>query len=252
MKKSCLKIHPLTIFFLFIAFITGYFKYIIYFMSLIFIHELGHVTAALLFNWNIKKIIILPFGGMTIFEELVNRPIKEEFFIVLMGPIYQHLLYLLLCFLGYNTPLLTTIHSFILGFNLLPIYPLDGSKLVLLFLEKCFSFYQSQILITLFSLLTLFLAFLFPYSFLFYILVFFLLYQVVLFYKKIPFLFHKFVLERKLYVFSFRKRKQIQCIKQMKRDYEHYFIKEGYVYSEKEYLSLKWNNSQNFTIEKEK
>lgn len=236
MKKSYLKIHPLTILFLFVAFITGYFKYIIYFMSLIFFHEIGHITFALLFHWNVKKIILLPFGGMTVFEELVNTPIKEEFFIVLAGPLYQHLFYMLLCFLGYKTPLLTTIHFFILGFNLLPIYPLDGSKLVLLFFEKCFSFYQSQILITILSCLTLCFLCLLPYNILLLVLLFFLSYHVFHFYKRISFLFHKFLLERKLYSFSFKRKKYITKVKQMKRDYEHYFIKDGYVYKEKEIL----------------
>lgn len=236
MKNNYLKIHPLTIFFLFIAFITGYFKYIIYFMSLIFMHEIGHVTFALFFHWNVKKVILLPFGGMTVFEELVNTPIKEEFLIVLAGPLYQHLFYMLLCFLGYKTSLLTTIHFFLFGFNLLPIYPLDGSKLFLLFFEKCFSFYKSQILITILSCLTICFLCFYPYNLLFVFLFLFLLYHVFHFYKKIPFLFHKFLLERKLYSFSFSRKKYISKVKEMKRDYEHYFIKNGYVYREKEYL----------------
>lgn len=228
--------HPLTILFLFIAFITGYFKYIIYFMSLIFMHEIGHVTLALFFHWNVRKVILLPFGGMTIFEEFVNTPIKEEFLVVLAGPLYQHLFYMLLCFLGYKTPLLTTIHFFLLGFNLLPIYPLDGSKFFLLCFEKCFSFYQSQILITTLSCLTICFLCFFPYNILFLFLLVFLSYHVFHFYKKIPFLFHKFLLERKLYSFPFQKKIYIAKVKEMKRDYEHYFIKNGCVYPEKEYL----------------
>jgi stage IV sporulation protein FB len=236
MKKSYLKIHPLTVFFLFLAFITGYFKYIIYFMSLIFIHEIGHVTAALFCNWHVKKVILLPFGGMTVFEEQVNTPIREEFFVVVAGPLYQHLFYLLLCLLGYQTSLLTTIHLFLLGFNLLPIYPLDGSKLFLLFFEKCLPFYHSQIAITYLSCLTIGFFCFFPYNILLLILLFFLSFHVCQFYKKIPFLFQKFILERKLYSFSFSRKKTISQVKEMKRDYEHYFIKNGRVYREKEYL----------------
>lgn len=239
MKNSYLKLHPLTILFSFVAFLTGYFQYIFYMMSLIFIHEIGHVTFALFFNWNVKKIVLLPFGGMTIFEEMVNKPIKEEFFIVLAGPLYQHLFYLLLCILGYKTPLLTTIHFFILGFNFLPIYPLDGSKVLLLFFEKIFSFYHSHFFLFTNSMITLFLFFVIFRNFLFAVLFLFLLLQVWCFYKNIKPIYYKFVLERKLYSFSFKKQKKIQYVKQMKRDYQHCFIKNGHIYSEKEYLK-KW------------
>ena len=240
MKNSYLKIHPLTIFFLFIAFITGYFQYIFYTMSLIFIHEMGHVTFALFFDWNVKKIVLLPFGGMTIFEEMANKPIKEEFFIVLAGPLYQHLFYLLLCILGYKTPLLTTIHFFILGFNFLPIYPLDGSKFFLLFFEKIFSFYRSQICIIFSSILFLFLFFFLFHNLLLFFLCFFLVFQVFQFYKCIQELFYKFILERKLYSFSFKKQKRVHHIKEMKRDYQHYFLHNGHIYSEKDYLLKNW------------
>ncbi len=240
MRSSYLKIHPLTILFLFIAFLTGYFQYIFYMMSLIFIHEIGHVTFALFFGWNVKKIVLLPFGGITIFEEMVNRPIKEEFFIVLAGPIYQQFFYGILTILGYRTPLLTTIHYFILGFNFLPIYPLDGSKILLLFFEKFFSFYHSHSLLFTTSMIMISLFFGILRSFLFVLLTLFLLVQVWRFYKNIKPIYYKFVLERKLYSFSFQKQKRIQYIKQMKRDYQHYFIKNGRIYSEKEYLR-KWD-----------
>ena len=95
-------------------------------MSLIYIHELGHITAGILLNWNIKKVVICPFGGMTYFDELQNRSMKEEFIIIILGPIYQILFYLLLNYLNLKTPLLTNINTFLLIFNLLPIFPLES------------------------------------------------------------------------------------------------------------------------------
>ena len=32
---------------------------------------------------------MLPFGGVTIFNEDLNRPIYEEFIILIMGPVFQ-------------------------------------------------------------------------------------------------------------------------------------------------------------------
>lgn len=236
MKKNFLNIHPLTIFFLFLACMTGYFQYVVYFMSLIFIHELGHVSAGVICGWNMKKIILLPFGGMTVFEEKMNRPIKEEFLIVMMGPIYQILFYYFLVFLGFETPLLTNIHYFLLGFNLLPIYPLDGSKLCQLFLELFFSVYYSQLFICFFSFITILIYFFFHDAFLDYVLVIFLLYQLYLLFQKREEYFLKFLLERYLYVFSFSKIKRIKRMKEMKRDYFHFFHVSDQMISEKEVL----------------
>lgn len=236
MKMNFLKIHPITIFFLIISFFTGYFKYVIYLMSLIFIHELGHMTAGILLNWKVKKIVLLPFGGMTYFEEKLNRPIKEELLIVLLGPIYQILFYYLLLLLGFKTELLTNIHYFLLIFNLLPIYPLDGAKIVLLLCEEIFSYYKSHIYIVWISIFSL-IIYLFCYKdFLYIILFFFLLYQVFCFSKKKNEIFLKFLLERHLYKFPFKKKRIIYRLKDMKRDYFHIFKRKDKYVEEKEIL----------------
>ena len=42
-----------------------------------------------IFKWNIEKVILLPFGALTIFNEDLNRRMFEEFLIVIMGPLFQ-------------------------------------------------------------------------------------------------------------------------------------------------------------------
>ena len=56
---------------------------------------------ALYYKWNIEKIIILPFGALTLFHEKINKPLFEEFIILIMGPIFQIVGTYFLCF--YNT-----------------------------------------------------------------------------------------------------------------------------------------------------
>ncbi len=242
MKKNFLKIHPLTILFLFLAFITGYFKYIIYLMSLIFIHELGHVSAGVMLGWKVEKIILLPFGGMSIFSEKINRPICEEFIVAITGFIYQLLFYFLLILLGYKTDLLTSINSFIIIFNLLPLYPLDGFKISILFFEKFLSFYYSYYIGVFISLILLFIGLFFCDSFLMLIIIFFLGYELFLFYKDIKKIFFKFLLERFLYDFHFKKSKIVLNEKQMKREYVHFFKVRNNLKNEKEILENKFGN----------
>ena len=98
---------------------------------LVAFHELGHFIVAYYYMFNISKIHILPFG---IFIELLDygmHPLSQELLLVIMGPLFSLLIMPLL------TSELLKINYLILIYNLLPIYPLDGSKLLLMFLE-CF------------------------------------------------------------------------------------------------------------------
>ena len=113
----------------FIAVVTGHFKGFILFSIIILVHEFGHVLMGILFWWKIDKIIILPFGALTVFQEDLNRRIFEEFLIVIMGPIFQIVFTWILCEFGdFNR--VFDYSMAILCFNLLPIYPLDGGRIL--------------------------------------------------------------------------------------------------------------------------
>ena len=65
-------LHPLFLICVLAFTLMGYFRFISYFMLLILVHESGHILIAMVFKWNIDKIIILPFGGLTKFNEIIN------------------------------------------------------------------------------------------------------------------------------------------------------------------------------------
>ena len=122
-------IHPVFITTLLIFISIGEFRFITYFMLLILVHELGHIFVSLLFKWNIEKIIILPFGGLTKYNEMINRPLIEEFLVAISGIIFQLMFYNLTK--GYiDYKYFGIVNYFIILFNLIPIYPLDGSKIL--------------------------------------------------------------------------------------------------------------------------
>lgn len=119
-------------------------------LIIVFIHELGHSIVALRLGWRIRKITLLPFGGMAEMDEYGNRPVKEEILVTIAGPL-QHIWLIGLSYLLVTTPVwsegdhrLFLFHNLtILAFNLLPVLPLDGGKLIFSFTSLFFSFQKS-------------------------------------------------------------------------------------------------------------
>lgn len=239
MNNICkIRLHPFSYVFALLIFFTGYFRSYSTFMFIIIIHELGHVLAALLFKWKIEKIVILPFGGLTKFNEKINRPIYEEFIISIMGIIFQ----IVFC---YN--LNKYYNILIIIFNLLPIHPLDGSKIINLLFNKIASFKNSYLFTMYISYLIFFFIFLFIiiYRDLILFLIFFpLLLQLNQEYKKKEIVINKFYLERYLYKFNFKKFKIIGNMSKMRRDYKHYFRKNNKIVGEKIFLHDYFSKSQ--------
>ncbi len=236
---SKIEIHPFTYFVLILTILTGHFHDSAMLAILFSIHELGHILAALYFRWNIEKIRFLPFGGVTIFHEDINRPTREEWWIVVMGPLFQTFAYFLFCpFFGEQ---FLYYHLFFFGFNLLPIVPLDGSKIVTLILERFFSFSNSHIGIVYLSIF--FTSLFFFYAVILHNLVlvlafFFLFCQTWKEERKHQLLCERFFLERYLKNRTFRKNTYVKGRDpyKMKRDYKHFFRENGNYYTEREVL----------------
>ena len=235
--KTIFKIHPLYYLVAFLSIITGLFKDFIYITLLIFIHEIGHTIGALYYKWNIKKIIILPFGGITIFNEYINKSLKEEFVILILGPLFQILFYFILCFFNIESTLIINYHYSLLLFNLLPIIPLDGSKLLNIILNKITNFKLSHMLTIYISILTIIFLLIKNKNMVLYIIIFFILLKVIKEYREHKYIFNKFLFERYNYDLVFKKKKTIKGIKlnKMKKEYKHIFYDNKH-YTEKEIL----------------
>ncbi len=242
MKNIC-KIHPLCYIVVLIYVITGTFRPFIWIMSLIIVHELGHVITGLIFNWKIEKITIMPVGGITIFKESLNRPIKEELLIALAGPLFQLVYFLLVkdfvqyeWFVGANTALLL--------FNLLPIIPLDGSKILHCLLDTFLAFDISNnitIIISFIMLLFGIVICIITHNLIISIAVLCITIKVIEEYKNKTLRFQKFTLERFLNEYHFNKTKKIKKEKEMYRNYKHLFYVNSHWITEKSYLIKKFN-----------
>lgn len=112
----------------------------------VIVHEIGHLFMANFFNWKIREIKLLPFGGVLIVDDAQASNAKEEILVALAGPLQNVIIIVLAWLCGQAHWLSYDWVSYIIGanvwliiFNLLPITPLDGGKL----LQACTSLFYS-------------------------------------------------------------------------------------------------------------
>ncbi|MCS1351431.1 M50 family metallopeptidase [Mechercharimyces sp. CAU 1602] len=117
------------------AVVTGRFLEIITLFVLVIIHEMGHITAAWSFGWRVESLELLPFGGVAKTDEWGTVSTQEELIVALAGP-FHNVMMILVGFIFYYaswwsaewTSYFIYCNALIAGFNLLPIYPLDGGR----------------------------------------------------------------------------------------------------------------------------
>ena len=125
------------IFLIFVAVIIT----LVHFAGLL-LHELAHSLVAIRKGIKVESITLFVFGGLALLESQPTRA-KDEFQIVIAGPLVTFLLaaifFLLYSFLA--IPIIFTIFeilsafSLVLGiFNLIPVFPSDGGRILRAFL----------------------------------------------------------------------------------------------------------------------
>ncbi len=142
-KSKIKKGNSLTVFLISgIAFISLFillgnsFEFIVNLMLVLLIHEFGHYLAMRLFGYKDTTIFFLPFGAATVGQKREKKA-YQEFIVLLAGPLPGILLGILLLFYKnhfgiyesyiQNYALISITVNYL---NLLPIYPLDGGKIV--------------------------------------------------------------------------------------------------------------------------
>ena len=227
--------------------LTGYFSNLIIFTSIIIIHELGHYIIAKLNKLNVDKIIIYPYGGITKINNLLNTKISKELTVAISGIIFQTIYYIIIVILYKNNiirdyifNLFKEYHYSILIFNLLPIHPLDGSKILNLLLSKILPYKLTNKLNIIISIITLIIIFkinYYKFNYTTILIISVIIDSLIKYHKNINYLFNKFLLERYLYKINLNKTKQVTKIDNMYKD-KYHIIKENNTYmTEKQVLN---------------
>lgn len=213
---------------LLLSFLAGYFEYVYLFLITILIHECGHMIFAKIIGFKFDKIILYPFGGITIYNEDLNVNSNKELFVLLGGIIFQLLFFILLIIL-YNN-LYITEHTFkiikkiniiLISFNFMPVIPLDGGKLTNIILDKLFSYRLSNIISIIISIVFICLFILKNKTIFGIILTLFLIKSIIIEITNLKYKYNKFLLERYINKYKFKKTIIVSNIYKMKRDRKH-------------------------------
>ncbi len=241
-------IHPYTYFLFLLSIMTGMFKEFFMIFIIIIIHELGHLIVAIILKWNTGKIKIYPFGGCCNFEEIINKPLKEELLILIAGPITQMFAFIIVSFLNTKIPIMIprnyqifkSYNYAILFFNLLPVYPLDGGRILNIICYYILPYKISNRIIVFISFVILIIQFYQYKNLNFAIMMIILIIEIIMYYKRQNHLYNRFLLERYLNSYSFKKEKIINNKDNMYKDKRHViFYKNKYI-TEREYLKQRF------------
>jgi Zn-dependent protease len=118
---------------------------IVLFFACVVLHELGHSLTAMRYGVRVPRILLMPIGGMAEFDRIPRKP-SAELLITAAGPAVNFVLVAILLPLvwtdlwseqavpryGIETTLIElTFGNLLMGtFNLLPIFPMDGGRIL--------------------------------------------------------------------------------------------------------------------------
>jgi stage IV sporulation protein FB len=118
----------------------------------VMIHELGHAVAAKSYGWKVTEIRLFPFGGVMEVDEQGHVTSTQEIIVAICGPL-QNVLMIGAAFALRSLDLwepawadyFIQANMWVALFNLIPVLPLDGGRIVQALLHRFYSYYRTVI-----------------------------------------------------------------------------------------------------------
>ena len=143
------RLHPLLVIMMALSVWLGCFVELITLFGIVTVHELGHAVAARSYGWKVSEIKLLPFGGVMVVEEQDGASSIQEIVVALCGPLQNAVMIgaaLLLKTAGLWeagwADYFIQANIWIALFNLLPVLPLDGGRIVQALMHRAYAYYR--------------------------------------------------------------------------------------------------------------
>lgn len=193
--------------------VTGYFIELLTLFIIVIVHELGHVIVARSYGWTVREVKLLPFGGVAEIDEAGGVPAAQEIGVALAGPLQN--VWMGLAAWGCGAlgiwdqqwaEYVWQANLMIGLFNLLPIHPLDGGKIIQALLSYVANYYKVliwtariSILLSILMIVGAFLPFVLEGNGIqlnLLVVGLFLFMTNWMYHRNIPFLFYRFLMHR--------------------------------------------------------
>lgn len=233
-----------------LALFAGYIKNVFIILLIVIVHEMGHVFFFKIFKIDVESITIYPYGGVTIVNNKLHERIYKDLLISLGGIIFQLILFLAFSLLYKNSFIVFSTYKIfrmynlsIIIFNLIPIIPLDGSKLLFCLFSKFLSYKDSYMMMIVTGIISLVMFIIYNYVYrlndlILYVFLGCKLYEVI---KSFKYVMNKFYLERVMYDHYYNGIiNDISDIDKLRIDKFYYFKDKNRYVNEKDYIKKRY------------
>ena len=205
---------------------------------LAFIHELFHCFGALFYKLNINSITFLPFGFYADLDNLYYVKWYKESIIILLGPLSYFFSLILIKILYLNNVIsyylyleMNKTNLFILLFNLLPIYPLDGYRILKIIFELFFVEKKSLKLINFISIVSTIIFTIYSFNNNQIFILSFLIYNQIIMFLSFKEVYKHFLISKTINNKNFKTK--FHYFLDLYRPYDNIVLKDNRLYSDK-------------------
>ena len=138
---SKIKIKYSFCFFVFFIVILGFYKQFLIIFIFVSLHEAGHIISSKIFSLKTDRIIITPIGEIAVIKNIDSVSFLKKFIIFISGPFVNIFFGIIFFYLSkissdYYFIFFEKVNFLLAFFNLFPVYPLDGGRILTLILNR--------------------------------------------------------------------------------------------------------------------